>query len=151
MKIHISIHLDGIWWQMINDDCFPWYIQHCPTRHLCIGQWKNKWQNLEILWKLLCPIYNNRALKMSKDTIQKRQGSRKEYIKPLYINLFIFGVYIVRIFPYSDWIWRLAEQIYVFSQNYWKIRTRKTTNTETFQVVPTNHIYMSETLPSSLP
>ena len=44
----------------------------------------------------------------------------------------VFGVFPVRIFSHSDWIQRFALRI---QSEYWKIRTRKNPNTDTFYAV----------------
>ena len=47
----------------------------------------------------------------------------------------VFGVFLVRIFPHSDWIRTDTEYLSVFSPNCGKIRIRKTENTDIFHAV----------------
>ena len=46
----------------------------------------------------------------------------------------VFGVFLVRIFPHSDWIRRYGVSFRIQSE-WGKIRTRKTPNTDTFHAV----------------
>ena len=50
-------------------------------------------------------------------------------------KVYVFGVFLVRIFPYSDWIQRDTPHLSPFSRNAGKIRTRKNPNTDTFHEV----------------
>ena len=48
----------------------------------------------------------------------------------------VFGVFLVCISPYLDWIQRDTLHFFAFSPNTEKVRTRKTPNTGTFHAVP---------------
>ena len=47
----------------------------------------------------------------------------------------VFWVFLVHIFPHSDWIWRDTPYLSVFSPNIWKYGPGKLPNTDIFHAV----------------
>ena len=83
----------------------------------------------------ICYIFSNVNEFLWKMIMDPRSCKRNAFFHTLRERVSVLGVFLVRIFPHSDWIRRNTEYLPVFSTNATQYGPKKTPNTDTFHAV----------------